>query len=161
MKLSRNYFCEMKSFLKYEVSITNYSSRLDEVIETVKTLILLINQGVSRMKSLVILFCILIISPSVFSYDDSQRYKVAKFYKKKAQRAVDGSAKNLKGECRLMLSMNHLDQKYAKLKRVRTNGNSQVCKLAKKELKKYRNKKITYDTPEKLLRLTITTTGHN
>ncbi len=124
-----------------------------------KTLILLINQGVSRMKSLVIFFCILIISPSAFSYDDSQRYKVAKFYKKKAQEAVDDSAKHLKGECRIMLSMNHLDHKYAKLKRVRTNGNSQVCKVVKKELKKYRNKKIAYDIPEKLLRLTITT-GH-
>lgn len=122
-------------------------------------MILLINQGGNTMKSLVIFFCILIISPSVFSYDDSQRYKVAKFYKKKAQKAVDNSFKHLKGECRIMLSMNHLDQKYAKLKRVRTNGNSQVCKVAKKELKKYRNQKIAYDTPEKLLRLTITT-GH-
>ncbi|TVO36587.1 hypothetical protein [Vibrio algivorus] len=111
------------------------------------------------MKPFTIFFCILIISPSVFSYDDSQRYKVAKFYKEKAQKAVDNSVKHLKGECRIMLSMHHLDQKYAKLKRVRANGNSLVCKAAKKELKKYKNQKITYDTPEKLLRLTIST-GH-
>ncbi|MFH0258514.1 hypothetical protein ACGRL8_16130 [Vibrio rumoiensis] len=99
--------------------------------------------------------CLVAISSAAFSYDDSQRYQVAKFYKKKIMKVVDRSSNNLKGECRMMLTMNHIDHDYAKLKRVRTTGDSQLCKVAAKSLAPYKNKKIKYDIPEKLLRLTV------
>lgn len=107
------------------------------------------------MKLLLIMIGFMVISHTAFSQDDSQRYKAAKFYKNKIIEVVDKSPKKLSGECRLMLSMDYFDNQYAELKNIRTTGNSKLCKVAARELKKYKNEKVTYDVPEKLLRITV------
>lgn len=122
-----------------------------------KTATYQLTKSIKGMKLFLIMISFMVVSHTVFSQDDSQRYKAAKFYKSKIIKAVGKSPQKLKGECRLMLSMNHIDNKYAELKRIRTSGNSQVCKVAAKELKIYKNKKISYDVPEKLLRITVDT----
>lgn len=101
----------------------------------------------------------MVITNDAVAYDDSQLYKQAKFYKKKAQKAIDKSSTSYNGECRVMLTMTHQDNQYAKLKRIRTSGNRQLCQLVKKELKRFKNKKVAYSTPEKFLRITLRDKG--
>lgn len=93
----------------------------------------------------------------VIQADDADRYQAAQFYKKKVQRALDKSDQRFKGECRLTLTMHHVDQRYATLKRIRTIGTHQVCKAATSEINRYKSKKIKYDIPEKILIIIVST----
>ncbi|OEF27636.1 hypothetical protein [Vibrio rumoiensis] len=102
-----------------------------------------------------ILFTLIFLSQITYADDDSKRYKAAKFYKQQAQSAVYASKANVKGDCQLMLTMHHIDQKYAQLKRIKYTGSPKVCKVAKRELKSYINKNIRYDITEKYLRIEV------
>ena len=106
------------------------------------------------MRTMIILL-LLIASHSAYAYDDSKRYKAAKFYKNKAQSAVSNSKANLKGECQLMLTMQHIDRKYTQLKRITHIGSPKICKIAKNKLKSYLNKSTRYDVTEKYLRIEV------
>ncbi|WP_105901535.1 hypothetical protein [Vibrio gangliei] len=107
------------------------------------------------MNKRLVLFVLVFVVSFTSAADDSQRYAVAKYYKKKIYKEL--SRVDIKtGECRVMLTMIHLNATDAKLKRYRTTGDNKICRLTRSALSQYKNKIIKYDVPEKMLRLTVT-----
>lgn len=84
--------------------------------------------------------------------DDSLINPVAKKIKTTVLKGLDKSHIELEGYCDLMIEMKHA-KGYARIKKVRTSGDSKICKEAKKHLPK--RKKFKYSFPEKYIRLHI------
>ncbi len=101
------------------------------------------------MRYLVFLFCFL--SPVVFP-DDALVNPVAKKIKVTVMKGLNKSNTHFDGYCNLMIEMKH-SKGYARIKKVRTSGDSKVCKQAKKHLPK--KKRFKYSFPEKYIRLHI------
>ncbi|MDA0153767.1 hypothetical protein OH460_15720 [Vibrio sp. Makdt] len=101
------------------------------------------------MRYLVILLCFL--SPLTLS-DDALINPVAKKIKRSVLKGLSKSHIELEGYCDLMIEMKHA-KGYARIKKVRTSGDSKICKEAKKYLPK--RKKFKYSFPEKYIRLHI------
>lgn len=101
------------------------------------------------MRYLAILLCFL--SPLTLS-DDSLINPVAKKIKVTLLKGLNKSSADLEGYCDLMIEMKHA-KGYARIKKVKTSGDSKVCKEAKKHLPK--RKKFKYSFPEKYIRLHI------
>ncbi|WP_435246963.1 hypothetical protein ACMAZD_08905 [Vibrio sp. nBUS_14] len=101
------------------------------------------------MKYLVFLLCFT--SPSVLS-DDALINPVAKTIKSSILKGMNKSSIELEGYCDLMIEMRH-SKGYARIKKVRTSGDSRVCKQAQKNLPD--NRKFKYSFPEKYIRLQI------
>ncbi|NOI02439.1 hypothetical protein F0241_15205 [Vibrio kanaloae] len=102
------------------------------------------------MRYLVFLLCVL--SPTASS-DDSLINPVAKKIKASVIKGLNKSNTDMYGYCDLMIEMKH-SKGYTRIKKVRTSGDSKVCKQAKKHLPK--KKKFKYSFPEKYIRLHIT-----
>lgn len=101
------------------------------------------------MRYLAILLCFL--SPLTLS-DDSLINPVAKKIKVTLLKGLNKSSADLEGYCDLMIEMKHA-KGYARIKKVKTSGDSKICKEAKKHLPK--RKKFKYSFPEKYIRLHI------
>ena len=101
------------------------------------------------MRYLVLLLCCL---PLLAISDDSLINPVAKKIKTTVLKGLDKSHIQLEGYCDLMIEMKHA-KGYARIKKVRTSGDSKICKEAKKHLPK--RKKFKYSFPEKYIRLHI------
>ena len=101
------------------------------------------------MKYLVFLLCFT--SPSVHA-DDALINPVAKKIKSSILKGMKKSSVELEGYCDLMIEMRH-SKGYARIKKVRTSGDSRVCKQAQKNLPY--NRKFKYSFPEKYIRLHI------
>ncbi len=101
------------------------------------------------MRHLVLLLCCL---PSFAIADDSLINPVAKKIKTSVLKGLNKSQIELAGYCDLMIEMKHA-KGYALIKKVRTSGDSKICKEAKKHLPK--RKKFKYSFPEKYIRLHI------
>ena len=80
------------------------------------------------MKYLVFLLCFT--SPSVLA-DDALINPVAKKIKSSILKGMKKSSVELEGYCDLMIEMRH-SKGYARIKKVRTSGDSRVCKQAEK-----------------------------
>ncbi|MCK8077409.1 hypothetical protein MSG34_14675 [Vibrio sp. 1CM2L] len=102
------------------------------------------------MRYLVFLLCFL--SPVTFA-DDALVNPVAKKIKVTVMKGLNKSNVDFDGYCDLMIEMKH-SKGYARIKKVRTSGDSNVCKQAKKHLPK--TKRFKYSFPEKYIRLHIT-----
>lgn len=101
------------------------------------------------MRYLVFLLCFL---PSFAISDDSLINPVAKKIKTSVLKGLNKSNVELEGYCDLMIEMKH-GKGYARIKKVRTSGDSKICKEAKKHLPT--RKKFKYSFPEKYIRLHI------
>ena len=101
------------------------------------------------MRYLVLLLCCL---PLLAISDDSLINPVAKKIKATVLKGLNKSQVELEGYCDLMIEMKHA-KGYARIKKVRTSGDSKICKEAKKHLPK--RKKFKYSFPEKYIRLQI------
>ncbi|MCG9691751.1 hypothetical protein L1D55_08305 [Vibrio sp. Isolate22] len=101
------------------------------------------------MRYLVLLLCFL---PLLVISDDSLINPVAKKIKTTVLKGLNKSQIELEGYCDLMIEMKHA-KGYARIKKVRTSGDSKICKEAKKHLPK--RKKFEYSFPEKYIRLHI------
>ncbi|MFV8461636.1 hypothetical protein ACNO7T_10815 [Vibrio campbellii] len=101
------------------------------------------------MRYLVLLLCCL---PLLAISDDSLINPVAKKIKTTVLKGLNKSQIELEGYCDLMIEMKHA-KGYARIKKVRTSGDSKICKEAKKHLPK--RKKFKYSFPEKYIRLHI------
>ncbi|MGF1802418.1 hypothetical protein L4D11_17245 [Vibrio gigantis] len=101
------------------------------------------------MRYLVFLLCFL--SPGAFA-DDALVNPVAKKIKVTIMKGLNKGDVIFDGYCDLMIEMKH-SKGYARIKKVRTSGDSKVCKQAKKHLPKKNNFK--YRFPEKYIRLHI------
>ena len=84
--------------------------------------------------------------------DDFLINPVAKKIKATVLKGLNKSQVELEGYCDLMIEMKHA-KGYARIKKVRTSGDSKICKEAKKHLPK--RKKFKYSFPEKYIRLHI------
>lgn len=84
--------------------------------------------------------------------DDSLINPVAKKIKTSVLKGLNQSHIELEGYCDLMIEMKHA-KGYARIKKVKTSGDSKICKAAKKHLPK--RKKFKYSFPEKYIRLHI------
>ena len=84
--------------------------------------------------------------------DDSLINPVAKKIKTTVLKGLNKSHIELEGYCDLMIEMKHA-KGYARIKKVRSSGDSKICKEAKKYLPK--RKKFKYSFPEKYIRLHI------
>ncbi|CAK2639305.1 conserved exported hypothetical protein [Vibrio crassostreae] len=102
------------------------------------------------MRYLVLLLCFL--SPVAFP-DDALVNPVAKKIKVTVMKGLNRSNIDFEGYCDLMIEMKHF-KGFARIKKVRTSGDSKVCKQAKKHLPK--KKRFKYSFPEKYIRLHIT-----
>ena len=78
------------------------------------------------MKHLVFLLCFM--SPSILA-DDAIINPVAKKIKSSILKGMKKSSIELEGYCDLMIEMRHSNG-YARIKKVRTSGDSRVCKQA-------------------------------
>ena len=101
------------------------------------------------MRYLVLLLCCL---PLLAISDDSLINPVAKKIKTTVLKGLNKSQIELEGYCDLMIEMKHA-KGYTRIKKVRTSGDSKICKEAKKHLPK--RKKFKYSFPEKYIRLQI------
>lgn len=101
------------------------------------------------MRYLALLLCCL---PLFAIADDSLINPVAKKIKTTVLKGLDKSHIELEGYCDLMIEMKHA-KGYARIKKVRTSGDSKICKEAKKHLPK--RKKFKYSFLEKYIRLHI------
>ncbi|MEC7307113.1 hypothetical protein L4C44_17545 [Vibrio satsumensis] len=101
------------------------------------------------MRYLIFLLCF--VSPFAFP-DDALVNPVAKKIKVTVMKGFNKSKVDFDGYCDLMIEMKH-SKGYTRIKRVRTSGDSKVCKQAKKHLPKER--KFKYSFPEKYIRLHI------
>ncbi len=101
------------------------------------------------MRYLVLLLCCL---PLLAISDDSLINPIAKKIKTTVLKGLNKSQIELEGYCDLMIEMKHA-KGYARIKKVRTSGDSKICKEAKKHLPK--RKKFKYSFPEKYIRLHI------
>ena len=101
------------------------------------------------MRYLVLLLCCL---PLLAISDDSLINPVAKKIKATVLKGLNKSQIELEGYCDLMIEMKHA-KGYTRIKKVRTSGDSKICKEAKKHLPK--RKKFKYSFPEKYIRLQI------
>ncbi|WP_373943253.1 hypothetical protein L0991_05175 [Vibrio chagasii] len=101
------------------------------------------------MRYLALLLCCL---PLLAIADDSLINPVAKKIKATVLKDLNKSHIELEGYCDLMIEMKHA-KGYARIKKVRTSGDSKICKEAKKHLPK--RKKFKYSFPEKYIRLHI------
>lgn len=101
------------------------------------------------MRYLVLLLCCL---PLLAISDDSLINPVAKKIKTTVLKGLNKSHIELEGYCDLMIEMKHA-KGYARIKKVRSSGDSKICKEAKKYLPK--RKKFKYSFPEKYIRLHI------
>ncbi|MFL7033320.1 hypothetical protein BCS71_08120 [Vibrio lentus] len=84
--------------------------------------------------------------------DDALINPVAKKIKSSILKGMKKSSIELEGYCDLMIEMRHSNG-YARIKKVRTSGDSRVCKQARKHLPD--NRKFKYSFPEKYIRLHI------
>ena len=90
------------------------------------------------MRYQVLLLCCL---PSFVISDDSLINPVAKKIKTSVLKGLNKSHIELEGYCDLMIEMKHA-KGYTLIKKVRTSGDSKICKEAKKHLPK--RKKFKY-----------------
>ncbi len=101
------------------------------------------------MRYLALLLCCL---PLLAIADDSLINPVAKKIKTTVLKDLNKSQIELEGYCDLMIEMKHA-KGYTRIIKVRTSGDSKICKEAKKHLPK--RKKFKYSFPEKYIRLHI------
>ncbi|SON48601.1 hypothetical protein [Vibrio tapetis] len=99
---------------------------------------------------LVAITCSLISSQTLA--DDSQINPVARNIKAKIERKVSEYDAPLTGYCDFTIEMKH-EGKFAYIKRIRTSGDAQLCKVGKKSLKK--GMRFHYQEPEKFIRVQI------
>ena len=101
---------------------------------------------------LCLLIPIFLISFSTLASDDADHNAIAQKLKKSIVKKVS-NVDGLEGFCDVYIYMRH-QGKSAFVTKVKTNGDRQICKLSRHNVKIGR--KFTYDHPEKIIRLHIT-----